>query len=261
VAQLRFELKGEPSSIGLKAFATAVSNWLRVLADIDSAISGEPNGSLEWVVSDLKIGSLSISAEARSLKEGRNVAPDVSRAFVHGFRILENEGSTPPYLSENGMKNSKTILRLIGRDGVAGFRVGYQNEDIELSARASANIDQLLPARRHSLGSVEGKLEMINLHGKVPRFIVYHHRTHKAVTCKFSTDRLVEVKEALGKRVIISGSVQYNGKGEPLRVALDHMRVLRSNSELPTISQMRGYAPNLTGEMTTAEYMRSIRGD
>ena len=261
MAQLRFELQGEVSAIGLKAFSVAVTNWLRVLADIDSAISGEPSGSLTWVVSDLKIGSCSIAAEARSKIEDRDVGPEVSRAFVQGFRILEFEGTTPPYLSESGMRNSKTILRLIGSEGVSGLRVGYQSDSFELSARASANIDQLLPTKRHAIGSVEGKLEMISLHGKSPRFIVYHHRTRKAVTCKFSADRLEEVKDALGKRVIISGRVHYNAKGEPLRVELDRMRKMLSSSELPSVSQMRGYAPNLTGEMSTSEYIRSVRGE
>lgn len=258
---LRLRLEGEPKTIYISALSVAVNNWVKVLSDLDSGISGEPKGSLDWVVSNLASnGSLVISAEYRSRLEQQNFGPRVSEAAINGFRLLEYEGLTPPYLSEAGIGYAKRMVKLVGNQGVSGIGVENTSESVQLSARASVHIDQLLPVRHSTLGSVEGKLEMISIHGKRPQFLVYHHRTHKAIRCTFSTEMLDRVKDALGERVIAMGQVHLNGKNEPVRVDLQQLRVLRAEKDLPSIADITGIDPDFTGELSTAEFLRSIRG-
>jgi hypothetical protein len=259
VASVRLEIAGKAGSISLLAFIGAMQNELKILSDLDSALSGEPKGTLDWVVTDLALGSLVVEAESRSRLEDRNIGPEVAEAFVSGLYQLENEGTTPPYLSDVGMQSAKRLLKMIGNDGTSGLVVSTPFRKVELSAKASANIDQLLPARYQSVGSIEGKMEMISIHG-APRFIVYLARTHKAVKCTFDRDRwLDKVKDALGHRVYVSGIVHSNSRGEPLRVEIDDIRRLRKQEELPTITEIGGIDPEFTGDMSTDEYLRSIR--
>jgi hypothetical protein len=263
MAGLLLRIEGEPKSITMSAFLIAVNNWVKVLADLDSGISGYPKGSLEWVVTDLATGSLQVAVASRSKLEDVDFGTEVERAQIVGLRLLENEGLTPPYMTEAGIQSAKRMLKLIGNQGVTGLRIvnPSDKEEVQLSARASAHIDQLLPVRQHSIGSVEGKLEMISVHGSKPQFLVYHHRTHKAVRCIFEEGMLDEVKDALGHRVIASGEVLLNAKDEPVRLKLERLRRLRSENELPSIAMITGIDPNFTGDLTTSDYLRSIRGN
>lgn len=114
--------------------------------------------------------------------------------------------------------------------------------------------------RQRSVGSVEGRLAMISIQGR-SRFIVYHALTHKAVTCKFEAEKwLTKVKDALGRRVSVQGIVHFNAKREPVRVDVESLRILREKDELPTIAELSGSQPDLTGDSPTDEFIRSIRG-
>jgi hypothetical protein len=44
-----------------------------------------------------------------------------------------------------------------------------------------------------------------------------------------------------------------------MRVDVHHLRVLRPDSELPTIESLTGSRPNFTGDLSTEEYLREIR--
>ena len=261
MATLRLRITGEPRNISVHGFLSAIDNWLKILADLDSAISREPQGSLDWFVTDLSKGSLTVEVESRSRLEEKNVGPEVADAFVTGIEQIESKGASPPYLSEVGMQKMRQLVRLVGREGTSGFEVTHLEQTVEISGRASANIDQLIRVQQHSIGSVEGRLETISIHGRRPRFIVYDALTRKAITCKFGTEPWLEkVKDALGRRVNASGEVHYNVKAEPLRVELQGLRILREKEELPRTTEVSGSAPDLTGAETTAGYLRRIRG-
>jgi hypothetical protein len=246
--------------ISVRAFLTALHSELSILADLDAPISGEAKGSLDWVVTDLQIGSLLVEVGSRSRYDDRNSGPEVAKRFVNGLGQLETEGSTPPYFSDITLRSAKKMLGLIGRNGATGLEVStHPDEIITLSPRAAMNIDELLPSRYTSLGSIEGKLEMISIHGP-SRFLVYHARTHKAVNCKFDQARwLDKVKDALGHRVNVSGTVHYNSRGEPMRVDITDIRRLRIEEELPTVAELAGSDPNFTGGLDTSEHLRGLR--
>ncbi len=261
MARVSFVIKGEKDSVSLRTFVSAVRNFFAILDDLDSAISGQPDGSLDWYVTGLSTEqSLGVEAESRSRLEDKNYGGQVAKAAVSAMDSLERRGASPPYLSEQGMNTAKKLLRLIGRNGAFGFQVSDKSKTVEVTAKSSAAIDQLLPASHTSVGSVEGRLEMVSIHEK-PRFIVYQAHTQKAVTCKFDPKALLDrIKEALGKKVRVSGLVHKNAKGEPVRVDLEEIRILRSENELPTTKEIGGIDPDFTGNMTTEDFIKDIRG-
>jgi len=260
MATLRFEVKGQLGSITLRGFLTAVESALRILGDYDAAISGKARGTLDWIITDVSTGSLKIVTQSRSRLEDRNYGPEVADRFIEGWSVIEQQCVTPPYLSEQGMKQAKQLTRLIGREGMTGFVAASQTESVEITPQASANIEQLLKVRHCSIGSVEGKLETISIHGE-SRFIIYHSRSGKAVTCRVTRDKLPSMisTEMLGRRIIASGKVCSNMKGEPLRVDAEDIKVLRRQEELPPTAALSGMDPSFTGKLSTEEYVRSLR--
>jgi hypothetical protein len=94
-----------------------------------------------------------------------------------------------------------------------------------------------------------------------PRFRVYEVGTHRAVTCDFEPVAWLDrAKDALGRRVNAYGLLASNLRGEPLRVALQDLRILCDRADLPQLGEIGGSDPALTGALTTAEYIQSIRG-
>ena len=118
--------------------------------------------------------------------------------------------------------------------------------------------NQLIGYSYKSFGSVEGTLEMISIH-KPARFNVYHSITLHAVRCNLKEEAIEKVREALGRRVVVSGLVSYNTKHEPKRVEVEELEIIPREDELPTIDEFIGSDPSYIGEMTTEEYIRSIR--
>lgn len=259
MSTLRLHIEGQPGVLGVSAFLAAVGESVYMLRDLDAGVSGSPRGTLDWSVAALRTGSAVIELESRSREEERNVGPEVARLFVNGLDQLEQRGTTPPYLSETGMTHARRLLRLIGRNGMSGLQVSDLAETVTISAKAAANIEPLLTARRRALGSIEGKIETASIHGR-PRFIVYLSRTRKAVTCRMSTSAVLEsAAGVMGRRVLASGTIHYNARSEPLRVDVDHVRVLRTENELPTIDELAGSDPEFTDGLSTAEYIRELR--
>ena len=261
MARLRFQVQGELGNITLAGFLDQINDHLRLLQDYDLAISRGQSASLEWLITDVSTGSLVVETEPRSLLVGKNFGPEVAKVYVDGWARIEHEGMSPPYLTEQGMEAARRIVRRIGKEGIEGIVVSGPEQSVTISPEASARLDQLIPVKYRSLGSAEGTLETISIHGS-PRFTIYHSRTKKAIRCDIPTTEsklLGRAKEALGRRVYASGRLERNARGEPIRIKAEHLRILRERDELPTIAELGGKYPDFTGGLTSEEYVRRMR--
>ncbi len=261
MATLRFQVQGELGKITLSGFMDQINAHLRLLQEYDLAISRGQSASVEWLITDISKGSLVVETEPRSLLGDKDFGPEVAKVYVDGWAKIEHEGVSPPYLTEQGMDAARRIVRRIGKEGIKGVVVAGPERSVTISPKASAHMDQLVPVKYRSLGSAEGTLETISVHGS-PRFTIYHSRTKKAIRCDIpATDStlLERAKEALGRRVIARGRLERNARGEPIRIKAKRLRILRERKELPTIAELGGKYPDFTGGLTSEEYVRRMR--
>lgn len=270
MAKLRFEIDGKPSDVAFQSFVSATANFLGLLREIDQVMSGRYLGTLRWYVSGLHSnGGLSIEVLSKLKPPPRRkkllqIDPDiggrVAGSLVTGFDNVENLGVSPPYLSLYGLQRLNDMLHVLEQNGARGYRTTdlQQDRTVTLTQHAIENVRALLPTKRKTIGSVEGKLEAISIH-KSKKFVVYDALTKKAITCEFADKMLDTVKDALGHRVLVSGMVHWNAKSEPKRVDADNIRLL--GQHLPSTSDLSGAYPDITEGMTVEEYIRSIRGD
>lgn len=257
---MRLKLEGPGKSIAADALSTAVRSWLNVIENVDAAVSGQGKITLKWYIDDLSTGSVNVALRAESLLENHNFGNEVVHEAIRGMHMLETKGLTPPYLTYTGIKAAKGLVKLIGRKGVSGISLSGEGEETELSKAAANSIDQLTKVRRRSIGSVEGKLEMISVHRR-HEATVYHAHTHKAVRCRFPETMLEDVKAALGQRVIAAGEVQWNAKNEPVTIMVSSIRPLRPQIKLPSIEDLSGAWSDAFGDMDSVSYVRSMRDE
>ena len=264
MARVTLKVQGMSGEISLDTFLLALGESLSILKELDRAVSREAKGTLKWVVSGLREGSAVVEAESRVVIGKEDFGFQVAERFVDGIRTVQDEGVTPPLFSQDCIRSLNKIVRSFGNNGASGLEITAPDltpapEPVKLSGETGAKLRPLARVQRKSIGSAEGNLQLISVHPRSRRFNVYHAITQKAVKCNLPKEIEAEVINSLGRRVVVSGMVSKNALGEPLSVEVDHLRVLKEEHELPSVADILGLAPDITGNLTTEEYIRSLR--
>lgn len=260
MAKLLLTVKGELGRITLDSFLTVLNNSFGILKDLDSAISLQPKGSLDWIITDLHVGSLAVEVGTKPKDPSKDYGSRVTETYVDGLDVIDREGITPPYFSDRSLELLEKSAKVLSGDGAEAIEVTdpARGKSAKISAQIAPTVKQLMGTKYQSFGSVEGTLEMISIH-KPPRFNIYHTITLHAVRCNLPDKLRKTVADALGRRVIASGEITYNAKDEPRSLVLEELEVIPLEDELPTIEEFIGSDPDFTGDMTTKEYIQSIR--
>ena len=259
MARVTLTVQGELPEISLDSFLLILRESHYILQELDRAVSQRRDGTLKWMVSGLKPGSAVVETESRVIRGQEDFGPQVARRFTEGIHTIQTEGVTPALFSPDSMASVNKIVRSLETNGVSGLNLAGAGLDAELTGSASNNVRALVGVRHKRIGSVEGRLELVSIHMRAHRFNVYHAITNKAIRCNLPSTMEEQVISNLGRRVIVSGMVSYNGIGEPVKVEVDRLRVLKEEKELPSIADMLGMAPDITGDLSTEEHIRQLR--
>lgn len=265
MATLRIRIRGEVGQISPSSLTTVLNRSLEVLHDLDLRLSEEYGGSLRWVVAGVGEGSIYFDLGTRIKKGDRDFAVQVHDTYTNGLQIIKNQGITPPYFSEKNVSSIGQIVRSIGQDGMSAVEYsepGQAEFATELTADLEPAIQKLTGISYHALGSIEGKVELVSIQKRTRRFNVTLERTSKAVTCTLPSDHDEDIMEAMKhhRRVLVKGRIAYNALSEPMRVNVQGaVRLLGERKDLPTSNELEGSDPGLTGDMSTEEFVRSLR--
>jgi hypothetical protein len=76
-------------------------------------------------------------------------------------------------------------------------------------------------------------------------------------------DLLQKVKDSLDRRVIVSGKLSRNSKGEPIRIKLDSpndLKVFATDLKVLPFEKLRGSDRDFTGGLKSHEFIKLVRG-
>jgi hypothetical protein len=249
--------------VPLSSFLEAVENFQAILAEIDAELSGRPGGTLSWNISGLSLGSAVITATPESTDPDIDMGPQVVSTVVRGLESLEHAPERPPYFSDEAVHRARQLVGLIQpKTRISRITVVAPPMPIvTITQQTAAHIDKMVGAGYTALGSVEGRLEAISVHGK-PSFGVYDFIEGRRINCEFSPGMLKQVKDALGGRVLVSGRVRFNESDKPTSVReIQEFIVLRSRDDLPQPRDIVGIAPDITGDVDSVEHLRRLNDD
>jgi hypothetical protein len=269
---LRLDIAGNPKSVPYRSFLDVANNSLAILGDLDPHFSHRRAGNVEWYMNNLSLnGALRIEVYSRVRTLKHKILTDVSRqvavSFVRGFGMLEKDGRSPEYFSSYGMDRAAEMTRVIGLSSAHAIVAEVLEDEapVEITETSVRNLKELIPESYKAIGSVEGTLEAISIHDrKKLLFVVYESLFGKAVTCRFSgLPMMGKVKDSLGKRVRVSGLVSRNARSEPRQVMLygpEYLEVFGENLKVLPFRSLGGSDPDFTGDLSTEEFIRSVRG-
>lgn len=221
----------EEGFVPARTFADALESLVKIFRELDINISRERKSNTSWVISALSMESPATVEILGVPAPGKvDVGGQVLEAFQDGISHLESHKSTPEYFTESALRAARRLAIAPGKEGK--LQTTVMARAIDITEHVSANVKSILQGAHMNYGSVEGKLEAVNLHGR-REFRVYDFRG-RGIPCRFTTEQLTEVRDNLGKRVTVWGIKKTDKFGNPLSIVkIEHMKPLRSDEELP----------------------------
>jgi len=265
MAKMKLVVDGKLGLISVKSFVIILNNSIRLLQNLDRRISEERFGTINWVITHVaERYSIDVEVESKTIRGLSDFGERVLIRFVDGVDQIRKEGTTPRYFDYDDVMHVRDIVKQFGRDGVEGVRYSMDeyNRRTELTTSTQENVEKIIGVHYHALGSIEGKIELISIHKGARHFNIYHNITQRAIRCSLPKEYEADIFKAAEsrKRVIATGQISYNVKGEPIRVhILKSLRFLKDEEALPSIEDILGSAPDITGDMCTEDYIRSLR--
>lgn len=114
---------------------------------------------------------------------------------------------------------------------------------------------------KYSFGEVKGILGEINIH-KQNTFAIYAEIGRKKTICHFEDRQLPMVKKLLGKCVRAHGKQESRPQDRfPHKIDIDKIEEVKVKKSKYKITDLIGMAPNATGDMDAAEFVRKLRNE
>ena len=259
-AKLDVRVDGEPGAISARAFLHVLTSSLDLLEQLERAEHLQAKATGDWLIAELKNSSAAATLH-------RPDAPDLQtpRRLVEGIAALREQQELPAYFSPDVAKGLAKIGKQVRRQGVTGVSFGLPATDgvqarhEQLSDLVVTNALVSVQDAERALGSVAGVLDVINLRRGAHVVSLYDSDARRAVRCRFPDELFEVLRAALGQRVRALGQVTRNQRGQILRVDIDRVEVL-TEPDVPSVDDLAGIAPWYTGEQSTDDFLRSVRG-
>jgi|SRR5665213_2301226 len=253
MTNLTLKIEGPRNRVPAAALASVLTETLSILGDLQGAHA--PGHTLTWYVTGLSIGSAQAVLTAEDISDD---ALAVGREFVTALRVVEAGDLLPEYFSSKSLRSLTKLARPFGTPGVEYLEASVRSDDTVVTARATSkiteNLVKLQAARSRALGSITGTLDTISTRGP-NKFQLLDPVSRRPVSCRFSDEQLDDIKDALRRRVVVSGIVVRNSSGQPLRVEDAEFSVLPDSEPL---TDLVGLDPDFTGGLSLAEYWERV---
>ena len=243
---LRLELEGQ---VTLQRLGDAVDAWTDFLREVGRDVAGRVGrDAVRYVITEAKGGSLTLGVRPQAAKKNVPAAmiPRIATTVTAGIRSLDRSAKRPRHFSDVALLKLRSLARLVDSE-TPQVKIGNgTGSEITLSARLMANVETVLAPELTSIGTVEGRLEGLIIHGK-PRFLIFDPLTGRQVSCYFSGRIDWEsVLRLFGKRVAATGIIKSRRSGEKVSIQVTQLQPLPPDEELPSSAEVLGILKTAT---------------
>ncbi len=255
-------LSEEDGHVRLRDFLKVLENLNKALSTTDRLISGERHSTMYY-----RIVGLSHSSPATVELEPVCSNPDIDfrhqvvANFFTALDAIQREAPVPGWANSDLLRSVDKIAQPVGKvvRSVRVYGVG-PDTDIEIDSDFQRKIGDLLSIEDHAWGSVEGRLDKINVHANANTFEIYPIVGPPSIACHFPA-RLEHVAITSVKRwVTVLGQLTYKALDKfPNKIEVSEIEVHPPVEDLPTLSDLKGVAPRATGRLKSETFVRRLR--
>lgn len=267
--RVKIELVGAPEDGGHVRLSELIAQLEAVkgaLTQSERLVHGSEASTVYYRVVELHHSSpATIVLEAAALppppKASRTRQPDYSGKTVQKFfDVLEqiDKRTTPEEVDLRALEAFRNLTGVLDKH-VSTISIENAKTVVRIDSDFKGAVDQFIGPDELAEGSILGTLEKVNLHNTTT-FHIYPTIGPSQVACDFPAALRPEVVKALDKYVRVSGTLRYK-KREPYPHAINvtDIGIQPPENKLPTLSDLRGLAPDATGDKTTEDFIYSVR--
>lgn len=228
----------------LKKYLVAVGEGLKV-------------NDINWIVKDLHHSEPTMLLEGRS-EENTDRVQSVIDLSMNSLKLM-GTGKDAPDLNDDALKAVKDLLSGIGK-GLLSAKLEAKDTTQEIDINFQHTFRQVKFANETFDEEWQGMLEEVNLHGTKNTFRLYPAAGPKYITCEFTDDLIVTVKQLLERKVMVLGDALYRPKSKfPHRIKVRNIEGIKSDNK--DISLMKGDDSTLSENLGSLDELRSGWGE
>jgi hypothetical protein len=259
--RIELVIEGLPENDGkvhLRTLISEIQSLSITLNKLDREASNGKGGSVFEVVAMSYASPYRIAVLPTPLPDVEFTGPLVIKALSNLSTALISKADLNQFDSEV-LGAIRALAKPVGKT-VKAVNLRFGGAVFDMNARIVARIDEALAVDEECEGFIEGMLEQINLHDGVNIFHIYPEVGPNKVACHFPVRLVEEAVAAVGRRVEIFGTLRYRaGVNFPYQVAVADIDAHPPNHELPDWDDVRGRAPDCTGDLSSEDFIRELR--
>jgi hypothetical protein len=259
--------------VTLSAFLTQLEAIKAALKQTERLVSGEEEPSVYYRIVDLHHSSpATVVLEAVSLatrperiphpRKRRVQKPDYSHAIVAEFftslKDIREKKKAPRRADLQALEAYRNLAAPLEKNA-SGLKIINSDTSVDIDRNFRSAIDEIIGPDELVEGTISGMLERINLHNAA-RFDIFPVIGPKQVTCDFKPSLRTAAVKAVDQHVLVTGKLRYKRLDNfPYAINAENIEILPLESDLPTLFDIEGMAPDLTEGKNSIDFLEEIR--
>lgn len=263
--RLTLKFEGHPregGNVRLSDFISCLDFVKRAIGRFDRSMSETGSSTFYYRIVGLKLSSpaeVVVEPLQRSHKKQMNLeAASKTMNFWGKIDRGEMEGIQGPVelaLIEDAKKLSSRIKK-----NMASMKMSSNGTELNITPEFNAKIEMVLAPKETYPGIVRGFLSYFDGHGDKQEFRVYSDIPPEMVKCYFPPELMDRAVQGLRQHVEVRGDLSCKAIAKfPDEIAVNHIKIFPKDEELPTLNDLKGMIPGLTGNLSIEDYLRKIR--
>ena len=242
-------------------FLEAAHHFVRLLSEVDIAISSNRTRTINWVLKHLSKESPALLLTEPGLREDQE---DNRRAILdstlQGLEVLRESDNRPRYFSDQALTSARGLVRVLG-DRVHSVEVFSESHNVVCDESIATNVRSILRPGHNLIGTIEGHLEAMNSHSGF-QFSIYEPVLGTRIACEVALDATKDLRAQIidlyESRVQASGILRTNAKGDVRSAQIQEIKGLRREPMLSGPEDIAGLY-DITAGVEAEEYVRKMR--
>jgi hypothetical protein len=261
---MELTVEGQLGEMSFDATARLLVKVGELLASADQAAHAGKR-SFRAVVSDIHGGSVVAAIDLLEVEDAGAGEPErVALTVINGVGALtEDDPHIPAGFDVRTVKAlgavSRNLDRSMPRAHLRLIDGSVRAEPVVIERSLAAKASLATRARTTVWGALEGSIDLVSLRGK-PKFGLFERLERRPVTCLAPPDVVEVARDALGRRVLVTGMLSLNAQDQVVSISAESIEVLPEDSQLPRVAQFAGRFPDHLGGHDPVEYVRELRG-
>jgi len=269
VKRITIQLVGDDSDrndVRLDDFIDQLKDVKKALLENELAITGKDIPTLEYKVVDLRHASPATVVLEPILIAGAagHISEDFVQQVVGGFAtVLRSIKKRGELMRDPELGRLLAYQKLGVRENnrISKIRIAVGRQRVTIDEVFKRKLDAIVGPDEFAEGAISGMLEAVNFHN-TNKFYLYPMIGPKRVTGTFRNSLRPKIKEAIGCFATIQGRLRYKAWSQyPHGVMAESVDIHEPDSQLPTLTELRGAFSGSMGQLNSVEFVDQLRNE